>query len=85
MLESMLPEPLPTMHRSCHTEQIKAAKEARDASIEKMHPGTPCIGAAAEQVHKDAGLPTSIPLESTCWDIVLLTLVGQIIQDSRVR
>ena len=40
-----------------HTEQIKAAKDARDASIELMHPGTPWheIGAAAEQVAIDAG------------------------------
>ena len=40
-----------------HTDQIKAAKEARDAAIEMMHPGTPWheIGAAAEQVSKDAG------------------------------
>ena len=48
-----------------HTEQIKAAKEARDASIEKMHPGTPWheIGAAAEQVHKDAGFE---PIRNLC-------------------
>jgi methionyl aminopeptidase len=40
-----------------HTEQIKAAKEARDAAIEKMYPETPWheIGKAAEQVTKDAG------------------------------
>ena len=40
-----------------HTDQIRAAKEARDASIEKMHPGTPWheVGAAAEQVAIDAG------------------------------
>ena len=32
-----------------HTDQIRAAEEARDAAIEKMHPGTPWheIGAAA--------------------------------------
>ena len=41
-----------------YTEQIRAAEEARDAAIEKMHPGTPWheIGASAEQVAKDAGL-----------------------------
>ena len=34
-----------------HTEQIKAAKEARDAAIEMMHPGTPWykVGQAAAQ------------------------------------
>ena len=44
-------------NQNLHTEQIKAAKEARDAAIEKMHPGTPWheIGQAAEQVTKDAG------------------------------
>ena len=26
-----------------HTEQIRAAREARDAAIEIMHPGTPCL------------------------------------------
>ena len=48
-----------------HTEQIKAAKEARDASIEKMHPGTPWneIGKAAEQVTKDAGFE---PIRNLC-------------------
>ncbi|HJO41952.1 MAG TPA: M24 family metallopeptidase, partial [Candidatus Thalassarchaeaceae archaeon] len=48
-----------------HTEQIKAAREARDASVEKMHPGTPWheIGAAAEQVHKDAGFE---PIRNLC-------------------
>ena len=40
-----------------HTEQIRAAKEARDAAIEKMHPGTPwhVVGEAAQQVSIDAG------------------------------
>ncbi len=40
-----------------HTDQIRAAEEARDAAIEKMHPGTQWheIGAAAGQVAKDAG------------------------------
>ena len=40
-----------------HTDQIRAAKDARDASIEQMHPGTPWhkVGAAAEQVAVDAG------------------------------
>ena len=40
-----------------HTDQIRAAKEARDAAIEKMHPGTPwhVVGEAAEQVSIDAG------------------------------
>ena len=34
-----------------HTEQIKAAREARDAAIEMMHPGTPWhkVGEAAAQ------------------------------------
>ena len=40
-----------------HTEQIRAAEEARDAAIEMMHPGTPWhkIGAAAGQVARDSG------------------------------
>lgn len=40
-----------------YTDQIKAAEEARNASIEKMHPGTPWheVGAAAEQAQTDAG------------------------------
>ncbi|HIE63810.1 MAG: type II methionyl aminopeptidase [Methanobacteriota archaeon] len=40
-----------------HTEQIKAARESRDAAIEMMHPGVEWhkIGAAAEQVNTDAG------------------------------
>ena len=48
-----------------HTDQIKAAREARDASIEKMHPGTPWheVGAAAEQVHTDAGFE---PIRNLC-------------------
>ncbi len=48
-----------------HTDQIKAAREARDASIEKMHPGTPWheVGAAAEQVHTDAGFQ---PIRNLC-------------------
>ena len=48
-----------------HTEQIKAAREARDASIEKMHPGTSWheIGKAAEQVTKDAGFQ---PIKNLC-------------------
>jgi methionyl aminopeptidase len=48
-----------------HTEQIKASKEARDAAIEKMHPGTPWheIGAMAEQVTKDAGF---VPISNLC-------------------
>ncbi len=48
-----------------HTEQIKAAKEARDATIEKMHPGTPWheVGAAAEQVQRDAGFE---PISNLC-------------------
>ena len=48
-----------------HTEQIRAAEEARDAAIEKMHPGTPWhkIGAAAEQVAKDAGFE---PIRNLC-------------------
>lgn len=48
-----------------HTDQIKASKEARDASIEKMHPGTPWheVGAAAEQVQLDAGFT---PITNLC-------------------
>ncbi len=48
-----------------HTEQIKAAREARDAAIENMHPGTPWhkVGAAAEQVAKDAGFS---PISNLC-------------------
>ena len=48
-----------------HTEQIRAAEEARDAAVEKMHPGTPWhkIGAAAEQVAKDAGFE---PIRNLC-------------------
>ena len=40
-----------------HTDQIKAAKEARDAAIEKMYPGTPwhVVGEAAQQPSIDAG------------------------------
>ncbi len=48
-----------------HTEQIKAAKAARDASIELMHPGTPWhkIGEAAEQAATDAGFE---PIRNLC-------------------
>ena len=48
-----------------HTEQIKAAKEARDAAIEKMHPGTPwhVVGRAAQQVSLDAGFE---PIRNLC-------------------
>ena len=48
-----------------HTEQIKAAKEARDAAIEKMHPGTPwhVVGSAAQQVALDAGFE---PIRNLC-------------------
>ena len=48
-----------------HTEQIRAAKEARDASIEQMHPNTPWykVGAAAEQVAVDAGFQ---PIRNLC-------------------
>ncbi len=48
-----------------HTDQIKAAREAREASIEKMHPGTPwhVIGAAAEQAQTDAGFT---PITNLC-------------------
>ena len=50
---------------NAHTEQIKAAREARDAAIEKMHPGTPWheVGAAAEQVQTDAGFN---PISNLC-------------------
>jgi len=48
-----------------HTEQIKAAKEARDAAIEKMHPGTPWykVGEAAQQAASDAGFE---PIRNLC-------------------
>jgi methionyl aminopeptidase len=48
-----------------HTDQIRAAKDARDASIEQMHPGTPWhkVGAAAEQVAVDAGFE---PIRNLC-------------------
>ena len=48
-----------------HTEQIKAAKEARDAAIEKMHPGTPwhVVGSAAQQVSLDSGFE---PIRNLC-------------------
>mgnify|MGYP001237121248 FL=1 len=48
-----------------HTEQIKAARDARDASIEVMMPGTPWykVGAAAEQVAIDAGFR---PIRNLC-------------------
>ena len=48
-----------------HTEQIKAAKEARNAAIEKLHPGTPWheVGEAAQQVSSDAGFE---PIRNLC-------------------
>ena len=48
-----------------HTEQIKAAKESRDAAIEMMHPGTPWykVGAAAAQPTIDAGFQ---PIRNLC-------------------
>ena len=48
-----------------HTEQIKAAKEARDAAIEVMPPGTPWgkVGAAAAQPSLDAGFQ---PIRNLC-------------------
>ncbi len=48
-----------------HTDQIRAAKEARDAAVEKMHPGTPWheVGAAAEQASTDAGFE---PIRNLC-------------------
>ena len=48
-----------------HTEQIKAAKEARDAAIEVMHPGTPWykVGAAAAKPSIDAGFQ---PIRNLC-------------------
>ena len=38
-----------------HAEQIKAAKEARDAAVEMLHPGTPWykVGQAAAQPSLD--------------------------------
>ena len=48
-----------------HTEQIKAAREARDAAIEMMHPGTPWhkVGEAAAQPSLDAGFQ---PIRNLC-------------------
>jgi len=48
-----------------HTDQIRAAREARDASIEAMVPGGTWaqVGAAAEQVHTDAGFQ---PITNLC-------------------
>ena len=48
-----------------HTEQIKAARESRDAAIEMLHPGTPWheVGAAAEQPTIDAGFT---PIRNLC-------------------
>ena len=78
-----------------HTDQIKAAKDARDAAVEKMHPGTSwhVVGAAAEQVAKDAGF---LPISNLCghkWKDgacmmgfeFLCTLVGPIIQVSKAQ
>ena len=47
-------------NKNNHTDQIKAAREARDASIELMHPGTPWykIGAAAGQASKGCWIQT---------------------------
>ena len=48
-----------------HTDQIRAAKEARDAQIEAMTPGSTWaeIGAVADQVHTDAGFQ---PVTNLC-------------------
>lgn len=48
-----------------HTEQIRAAKESRDAAIEMLHPGTPWykVGAAAAQPSIDAGFQ---PIRNLC-------------------
>ena len=48
-----------------HTDQIRAAREARDAAIEQMHPGTPWhkVGDIAEQIHTDAGFQ---PIRNLC-------------------
>ena len=48
-----------------HTEQMKAAKEARDSAIEMLHPGTPWhkVGAAAAQPSIDAGFQ---PIRNLC-------------------
>ena len=48
-----------------HTDQIRAAREARDAQIEAMTPGNTWteIGAAADQVHSDAGFQ---PVTNLC-------------------
>ena len=48
-----------------HSEQIKAAKESRDAAIEMLHPGTPWykVGAAAAQPSIDAGFQ---PIRNLC-------------------
>ena len=48
-----------------HTEQIKAAQEARDAAVEMLHPGTPWykVGQAAAQPSLDAGFQ---PIRNLC-------------------
>mgnify|MGYP001399762084 FL=1 len=48
-----------------HTDQIRAARDARDASIEAMTPGSTWaqVGAAAEQIHLDAGFQ---PITNLC-------------------
>ena len=48
-----------------HTDQIKAARESRDAAIEMLHPGTPWykVGAAAAQPTIDAGFQ---PIRNLC-------------------
>ncbi len=48
-----------------HTEQIKAAREARDAAIEMLHPGTPWhkVGQAGAQPTLDAGFQ---PIRNLC-------------------
>ena len=45
-----------------HTEQIKAAKEARDAAVEMLHPGTPWykVGEAAAQPSIDADINSNL-------------------------
>jgi len=48
-----------------HTEQIRAAREARDAAVEMLHPGTPWykVGQAAAQPSLDAGFQ---PIRNLC-------------------
>ena len=62
-----------------HTDQIRAAKEARDAQIEAMTPGSTWaeIGAVADQVHTDAGFQPVTNLCGHKWKSGTCTLAFQ--------